>query len=74
MGAKPQVATNGPLTLLDYRLIEAEMNGFDFFLRVLKPWARDPETGCIDPFDRWACAMSVNGSTERGYAGIYVPE
>ena len=40
----------------------------------VKPWARDPETGCIDPFDRWACAMSVNGSTERGYAGIYVPE
>jgi hypothetical protein len=26
----------------DYRLIEAEMNGLDFFLRVLKPWARDP--------------------------------
>ena len=25
----------------DWRLIEAEMNGFDFFLRVLKPWARD---------------------------------
>ena len=26
----------------DYRLIDAEMNGLDFFLRVLKPWARDP--------------------------------
>jgi Bacterial protein of unknown function (DUF885) len=26
----------------DYRLIEAEMNGFDFYLRILKPWARDP--------------------------------
>lgn len=26
----------------DWRLIEAEINGFDFFLRVLKPWARDP--------------------------------
>src|SRR5688500_2346560 len=26
----------------DHRLIEAEMNGLDFFLRVLKPWARDP--------------------------------
>jgi hypothetical protein len=26
----------------DYRLVEAEMNGFDFFLRILKPWARDP--------------------------------
>src|SRR3954471_19630059 len=26
----------------DYRLVHAEMNGLDFFLRVLKPWARDP--------------------------------
>ena len=26
----------------DYRLVEAEMNGLDFFFRVLKPWARDP--------------------------------
>ncbi len=28
--------------LNDYRLIEAEMNGLDFHLRVLTPWARDP--------------------------------
>jgi hypothetical protein len=26
----------------DYRFVEAEMNGLDFFLRVLRPWARDP--------------------------------
>ena len=26
----------------DFRLVEAEMNGLDFFLRVLRPWARDP--------------------------------
>jgi hypothetical protein len=26
----------------DQRFVEAEMNGLDFFLRVLKPWARDP--------------------------------
>ncbi len=26
----------------DYRLVEAEINGLDFFFRVLKPWARDP--------------------------------
>ena len=26
----------------DYRLVEAEMNGLDFYFRVLKPWARDP--------------------------------
>jgi hypothetical protein len=26
----------------DYKLVMAEMNGFDFNLRVLRPWARDP--------------------------------
>lgn len=26
----------------DYRLIEAEMNGLDFYHRVLRPWSRDP--------------------------------
>ncbi|HEX3915079.1 MAG TPA: DUF885 family protein [Steroidobacteraceae bacterium] len=26
----------------DYKLVMAEMNGLDFDLRVLKPWARDP--------------------------------
>src|SRR4051794_38955311 len=27
----------------DYRVVEAEMNGLDFFLRILKPWQRDPD-------------------------------
>lgn len=26
----------------DYRLVKAEMNGLDFNLRILRPWARDP--------------------------------
>ena len=26
----------------DYKLVEAEMNGLDFNLRILRPWARDP--------------------------------
>ena len=26
----------------DYKLVKAEMNGFDFNLRILRPWARDP--------------------------------
>jgi hypothetical protein len=26
----------------DYRVVEAEMNGLDFFVRILKPWQRDP--------------------------------
>jgi uncharacterized protein (DUF885 family) len=28
--------------LNDYKLVRAEINGFDFNLRVLRPWARDP--------------------------------
>jgi hypothetical protein len=27
---------------VDKALVRAELNGFDFYLRVLKPWARDP--------------------------------
>jgi hypothetical protein len=27
---------------VDYHLLRAEMNGFDFYVRVLKPWERDP--------------------------------
>ena len=27
---------------VDYHLVRAEMNGLDFYLRVLKPWQRDP--------------------------------
>ena len=38
------IATTGwsPADVSDWRLVEAEMNGFDFFLHVLRPWARDP--------------------------------
>ena len=35
--------TGWPQSALDdYRLVQAEMNGFDFSFRVLQPWARDP--------------------------------
>lgn len=27
---------------VDYHLVRAELNGLDFYIRVLKPWARDP--------------------------------
>jgi len=27
---------------VDHELLRAEMNGFDFYVRVLQPWARDP--------------------------------
>lgn len=31
-----------PTQTVDYRLVEAELNGLDFDLRVRRPWARDP--------------------------------
>jgi hypothetical protein len=27
---------------IDYQVVRAEMNGLDFYIRVLRPWARDP--------------------------------
>ncbi len=27
---------------VDYEIVRAEMNGFDFYVRVLEPWTRDP--------------------------------
>jgi hypothetical protein len=38
------------------------------------PWTEDPVYGCVDPFFDWACSMSLDGSTEDGYAGIFVPD
>ena len=31
-----------PAAQNDHKLVQAEMNGLDFMLRVLRPWARDP--------------------------------
>ena len=28
--------------LVDYHIVRAEMNGLEFYQRVLKPWSRDP--------------------------------
>jgi len=35
--------SNWPLDQqVDYHLVRSEMNGLDFYIRVLKPWSRDP--------------------------------
>ena len=41
---------------VDYYLVKAEMNGLDFYHRVLRPWSRDPcfysiRPGMTDPFE-----------------------
>ena len=40
---------------VDYHIVRAEMNGLEFYLRILKPWSRDPcfyslRPGMTDPF------------------------
>ena len=40
---------------VDYHLVRAEMNGLDFYHRILRPWSRDPcfysiRPGMTDPF------------------------
>ena len=41
--SRPSIRKAGRMAQLnDYKLVRAEMNGLDFNLRVLRPWARDP--------------------------------
>ena len=44
----------------DYQLVEAEMNGLDFDLRVLTPWARDP-TFYANVFADWSDVPAHEG-------------
>lgn len=49
--------------LVDYHIVRAEMNGLEFYQRVLRPWARDPcfyslRPGMTDPFG-WSGAFRV---------------
>ena len=37
-----ETSTSSTEARIDLALLRAEMNGFDFYLRVLQPWARDP--------------------------------
>jgi hypothetical protein len=46
--------------LTDYKLVEAEMNGLDFDLRVLTPWARDP-TFYANVFADWSDVPAHEG-------------
>lgn len=42
---------------VDYHVVRAEMNGVDFELRVLRPWARDP--GFYNISDGMPVSMSI---------------
>lgn len=65
----------------DYRLFFSDFpvnevrdsNNVGLYALAVVPWTRDPEVGCVDAFDAWTCSMSLDGSTERGYAGIFLP-
>src|SRR5690242_5177771 len=55
---------------IDYKLFQAELNGMDFDLRVLKPWARDPTFYA----SVWAEASDVpehEGATSEPIINLY---
>jgi hypothetical protein len=54
----------------DYRLVEAELNGLDFELRVLKPWARDP-TFYANVFADWSDVPAHEGPFAAPNLNLY---
>jgi hypothetical protein len=54
----------------DYRLVEAEMNGLDFDLRVLTPWARDP-TFYASVFADWSDVPAHEGPYAHPNINLY---
>ena len=57
-------------TGIDYRLVEAEMNGLDFDFRVLKPWARDPGF-YANIFNDWSDVPAHEGQTASPNINLY---
>ncbi|GGE10285.1 hypothetical protein GCM10011529_15820 [Polymorphobacter glacialis] len=54
----------------DYRLVEAELNGLDFDLRVLTPWARDP-TFYANVFADWSDVPAHEGPYAHPNIDLY---
>jgi uncharacterized protein (DUF885 family) len=54
----------------DYRLVEAEMNGLDFDLAVLTPWARDPSF-YANVFADWSDVPAHEGPTAHPNINLY---
>jgi hypothetical protein len=56
--------------LVDYKLVQAEMNGLDFSLRVLQPWARDP-TFYATFFGDWSDVPAHEGPSALPNINLY---
>jgi uncharacterized protein (DUF885 family) len=54
----------------DYQLVDAEMNGLDFDLRVLTPWARDP-TFYASVFADWSDVPAHEGPYAHPNINLY---
>ena len=54
----------------DYQLVEAEMNGLDFDLRILTPWARDP-TFYATIFADWSDVPAHEGPYAHPNINLY---
>ncbi len=63
--------TGWPLSAnTDYQIVEAEMNGLDFDLRVLTPWARDP-TFYATVFADWSDVPAHEGPSAHPNLNLY---
>ena len=56
--------------LIDYKLVQAEMNGLDFDFRVLMPWARDP-TFYATVFADWSDVPAHEGPSAYPNINLY---
>jgi uncharacterized protein (DUF885 family) len=56
--------------LIDYKLVQAEMNGLDFDFRVLKPWARDPSFYQA-VFSDWSDVPAREGPNAQPVINLY---
>jgi uncharacterized protein (DUF885 family) len=52
----------------DSKLIQAEMNGLDFSLRVLRPWARDPSFYSYPEIQLYNYRFPLSSADQRGLA------
>lgn len=56
--------------LIDYKLVQAEMNGLDFDFRVLMPWARDPSF-YQTVFSDWSDVPAREGPNAQPVIDLY---
>ena len=58
---------------IDYHLVRAEMNGMEFYHRVVRPWARDPATLFNAPFNSRIFLVNIEARwANTGFGTIHL--